>query len=82
MIFKKEQVMTEISLAGGRWHSVRLAFVGLFKELHQQTCEALGDGLIFTATTCTDCLDKSGERGKLLLDFDVKFERCWRTDQV
>lgn len=41
--------MTKISLAGGRWHSVRLAFVRLVKGLHQQTCEALGDGLIFTA---------------------------------
>ncbi len=49
MIFKKEQVMTKISLAGGRWHSVRLAFVRLVKGLHQQTCEGLGDGLIFTA---------------------------------
>lgn len=55
MIFKKEQVMTEISLAGGRWHSVRLAFVRFVKGLHQQTCKALSNGLIFTEITlyCT-----------------------------
>lgn len=43
--------MTKISLAGGRQHSVRLAFVRLVKGLHQQTCEALGNRLIFTAIT-------------------------------
>lgn len=60
MIFKKEQVMTEISLAGGRWHSVRLAFVRFVKGLHQQTCEALSNGLIITKITsyCTNCGQK------------------------
>lgn len=43
--------MTKISLAGGRWHSVRLAFVRLVKRLHQLTCEALGKGLIFATIT-------------------------------
>lgn len=33
--------MTEISLAGGRWHSVKLPFVRLVKGLHQQTFEGL-----------------------------------------
>lgn len=51
MIFKKEQVMTKISLAVGRWHSVSLAFVRLVKGLHQQTCEALCNRLIFAAIT-------------------------------
>lgn len=51
MIFKKEQVMTKISLAVGRWHSVSLAFVRLVQGLHQQTCEALCNRLILAAIT-------------------------------
>jgi len=41
--------MTQIFLACGRWHSVRLAFVRLVKGLHRQACEALVDRLIFAA---------------------------------
>lgn len=47
MIFKKEQVMTKISLAVGRWYSVSLAFDRLVKGLHQQSCESLFYRLIF-----------------------------------
>lgn len=32
--------MTEISLAGGRWHSMSLAFVRSVKGRHLQTCDA------------------------------------------
>ena len=63
--------MTKISLAGGRWHSVSLAFVGLVKGLHQQTCEALGNGLILLHKHRTRCVDRGGESGKLPPDFDV-----------
>lgn len=80
MIFKKEQVMAKISLAGGRWHSVSLAFVGLVKGLHQQTCEALGDGLILLHKHRTRCVDRGGVCGKLPPDFDVSVEWSWQSD--
>lgn len=51
MIFKKEQVMTKISLAVGRRHSVSLASDGLVKGLLQRACGVLCSKLITTAIT-------------------------------
>lgn len=72
MIFKKEQVMTKIFLAVGRWHSVSLASDGLVKGLDQRACGALRSKLIFTAITSLTLWGQKRWTWQTAADFGVK----------